>query len=589
MMMLNNISEMPEDIRLIIWDLDETFWDGTLTEGGITYREDHHRLVIDLAGRGIMSAICSKNDHAGVETVLRDRGLWGQFIFPSIDWSPKGPRIGAMLDQIGLRPASVLFIDDNPMNLAQAAQANDELNVALPEIIVSIRAVVGSLGKADPGMTRLAQYKIKERKTQAGAVTGGDPWAFLRASNVEVSFDYDVEPHLDRVIELVNRTNQLNFTKQRVTDAMALRQMLRHNTSDAGLIRVRDRYGDYGFVGFYLTRRVHNQRHLVHFCFSCRTLNMFIEHWVYAFLGRPVLRVQGEVLSDPVDDPVHVDWITARHVHDVDPSAQEDAPFDTIVARGGCDLASVMHYLALYTGHQVEEYNEPRNNQILRRDHSAFLLPAVQGGLTKPLLSAAETLGYGPSDFETAVFDPRAGRTLFLFSFWADADIPLYRHRATGLKVPYWLVGAQNHDLVARADLRGSLPSNAVQAARLRTLCADFDHDGVLTTQEMILRYGAFLDTLPQGAEVVLMLANEKGPRQYGDPTHPGHPDHVRLNQALVQVATGRRNVMVLDPAAHINGRDDLIDLNHFRRDVYHRMAQAIVAYFAAPSLAPTG
>lgn len=55
---------MTEPIRLVIWDLDETFWRGTLTEGGISeYVREHHDTVIELARRGITS-ICSKNDHS---------------------------------------------------------------------------------------------------------------------------------------------------------------------------------------------------------------------------------------------------------------------------------------------------------------------------------------------------------------------------------------------------------------------------------------------------------------------------------------------------------------------------------------------
>jgi predicted enzyme involved in methoxymalonyl-ACP biosynthesis len=50
---------MPEAIRLVVWDLDETFWRGTVTEGGITeYIQAHHDIVIELARRGIMSSIC---------------------------------------------------------------------------------------------------------------------------------------------------------------------------------------------------------------------------------------------------------------------------------------------------------------------------------------------------------------------------------------------------------------------------------------------------------------------------------------------------------------------------------------------------
>lgn len=194
--------DFAENIRLVIWDLDETFWDGTLTEGGITYRDDHHQLVIDLAKRGIMSAICSKNDFAPIQGLLEEKGLWDYFIFPSIDWSPKGPRIKAMLETIGLRVASTLFIDDNPMNLAQAEHANPGLNCALPEVIQHLRESPAFKGKDDSALSRLAQYKVSEKKTEAAKVTGGDTAAFLRQSNVKVFIEYDVEAHLDRAVEL---------------------------------------------------------------------------------------------------------------------------------------------------------------------------------------------------------------------------------------------------------------------------------------------------------------------------------------------------------------------------------------------------
>lgn len=86
---IREMTEPPPDIRLVIWDLDETFRQGTLTEGGNTrYVQEHHDLVIELARRGIMSSICSKNYHETVKEVLTDAGLWDYFIFPSISWRP---------------------------------------------------------------------------------------------------------------------------------------------------------------------------------------------------------------------------------------------------------------------------------------------------------------------------------------------------------------------------------------------------------------------------------------------------------------------------------------------------------------------
>ena len=84
------IKAAAEPVRLVIWDLDETFWTGTLTEGGITYRRDFHDIVIALARRGIVSSICSKNDLGPVRDVLVREGIWEYFVFPSVNWEPKG-------------------------------------------------------------------------------------------------------------------------------------------------------------------------------------------------------------------------------------------------------------------------------------------------------------------------------------------------------------------------------------------------------------------------------------------------------------------------------------------------------------------
>src|SRR5262245_31678021 len=103
-----------ERVRLVIWDLDETFWRGTLTEGGVEYLQAHHDIVVQLARRGVISSICSRNNHSQVEALLREAGLWDYFVFPSIDWTAKGPRLRALVEAVQLRPATVMFIDDNP-------------------------------------------------------------------------------------------------------------------------------------------------------------------------------------------------------------------------------------------------------------------------------------------------------------------------------------------------------------------------------------------------------------------------------------------------------------------------------------------
>ena len=133
-------SSRPEAVRLVIWDLDDTYWSGTLAEEGMTYVQSSEEIVIALARRGIMSSICSKNDFDRVREILEDRGVLEYFIFPSISWDPKGPRIREIVEAVQLRPASIMFVDDNPANLQEAAFHVPGLQLAEPDFLPALLA-----------------------------------------------------------------------------------------------------------------------------------------------------------------------------------------------------------------------------------------------------------------------------------------------------------------------------------------------------------------------------------------------------------------------------------------------------------------
>ena len=121
---------MAEAIRLVVWDLDETFWHGTVTEGGLVWREDAAHAVRTLAARGIVSAICSKNDPAQIAEIMQAHGMDAFFVFNAVSWAAKGPRLAALVKAVQLRPETVLFIDDNPLNRAEAAHFVPGLQIA---------------------------------------------------------------------------------------------------------------------------------------------------------------------------------------------------------------------------------------------------------------------------------------------------------------------------------------------------------------------------------------------------------------------------------------------------------------------------
>ena len=140
---LTRNESMIEAVRLLIWDLDDTYWRGTLTEGGITeYVREHHDIVIKLAQRGIMSSICSKNDEVKVMEILKREGIADYFIFPSISWGPKATRLASIIEAVQLRPATVMFIDDNHLNRAEAVDLIPDLQIEDETFLT--RLLVGS-------------------------------------------------------------------------------------------------------------------------------------------------------------------------------------------------------------------------------------------------------------------------------------------------------------------------------------------------------------------------------------------------------------------------------------------------------------
>ncbi|WP_376095950.1 HAD-IIIC family phosphatase [Roseomonas sp. CCTCC AB2023176] len=565
------------DVRLVIWDLDETFWAGTLTEGGLTYNRAHHDIVVELCRRGIMSSICSKNDHAAVETVLTETGLWDHFIFPSIDWSPKAERVARIIEAVQLRPETVLFVDDNPGNRAQVAAAVPGIQVADETAIASFLSDPGFRGKSDAGMSRLKQYKLLEARHAEKIRAGGDPRAFLRGSNITVEIVYDVETHIDRAVELVNRTNQLNFTKLRLPeDKEAARGELLEQIAPfhvrAGLVRVRDRYGDYGLCGFFLVRGLAawGRPHLQHFAFSCRTLGMGVEQYVYDILGRPQVQVVGEVLSDLAEP---VDWINLPQGGDAD-GADGARLFRDVRIRGGCELEVIGHFFRAHAESVDLEVLEARGALYVPRQNSLLLAQAASG-ITPAQQAAAAKLGMDARFFDAAMFGPCGDGTLLLYSPTGDSGLAIHRHRETGLEVPLWI----------REILRPEHPHRSEADA------AEYDRIGAVLREEFdtllpddMARYAAsceaILRRVPGNALLIVVLPNELG-NQNG--TAVEITFQRQLNDVFRSVGARHPNLRFIEMTAMIRAADE-IDRHylHFSRAVYFRLFEEVARVYRA-------
>lgn len=278
------------NVKCVIWDLDETLWDGSLAENDEIVGRPH---VIDLVRRldekGIVNSICSKNSYTSAKQALQKLGIWDHFVFPVIDFVPKGQSVRNITENLQLRPDNVLFVDDSIANRNEVEYYCDRI-MAIDPNDEEFLPLMNQIIQHTDGTSRLDQYKILEHKYNEKGQYAENA-QFLAASNITMCVLRNPADMMfrERIFELANRSHQLNFTRSKFAALKELDEYLTDEDSaykHHGVVCVYDKYGNYGLVGFYAFDERTARPRLEHFYFSCRVLNMGIEQALYSLLRK---------------------------------------------------------------------------------------------------------------------------------------------------------------------------------------------------------------------------------------------------------------------------------------------------------------
>jgi FkbH-like protein len=556
-------------VKLVIWDLDETFWTGTLSEGEVTLVDEHADIIRALNRRGIVSAICSKNDAATVEARLRMEGdLWDEFVFPRVGWTPKGQTIAQLIDDMQLRPPNVLFIDDNVGNLQEARHYSPELQIAGPEIISQLLDLPQLRGKDDRALSRLAQYRQLQAKV-------ADRWSadvsneeFLRDCDVRVEIERDCDAEASRLLELVNRTNQLNYTKSRLTEA-ELDGLVADAAVDVGLVRVVDRYGDYGICGFFAV-----QGDVVrHFAFSCRILHMGVENWVYQHLGCPRLEVVGDVAT-PIEPSRAIDWVNAgdgAHERPVQPRGVRSK----VLLKGGCDLVQVNDFLAgslkteLSYTNELGAYVEWHHSEVIRRSTPETLERFGEVIDRLPFISRTE--------YRTEALDPHADVSHVALSLLNEYGQGLYRLKGADFVVPFGQYYVDATDSSNWGAIETELGHAGMTRAFLEWFAEAFAFEGAVPVERFEDNLRWLTAALPGDRTLVLINGAEIDLGGDDEATGRLHEHQRRYNDALDRLLIDLTDVRLCDVREFVVGRDDVtFNTRHYTRKTYMALADAL-------------
>lgn len=560
------------DIKLIIWDLDDTLWNGTLSEGDVFLPKEHADLIRRLVDCGIVSSICSKNDASAVLEKLNEFEIQDYFVFNSIDWTPKGERVSRMIADMGFRQENVLFVDDNVTNLNEVKYFAPQINFAEPEIIPSLINYFNEIEPTDLGHTRLSNYKILEKK-QISKSHYSDNIQFLYSTNTHVVINRDCIAEIDRIAELVKRTNQLNYTKLRSSKEELL-TLLSDETIDAGYVTVEDNFGKYGIVGFFAIK---NNR-CIHFLFSCRTIGQGVEQYVYSTLNFPEIQVAGDVIVDLKKEPAPL-WINQNKTSSR--QAAKGKLAGKVLFKGPCDLSSMVFNFDSSSILTEFTYIGDRQNSIEHHNHSVNYLrfPFLSNEEKETLLE--ECIFNDAQMFETDLFNPEV--KLIFLSTLPEGSLAVYRRKRDGYLLAF---GEYCNDLTDTNNiddfLNGKLYcySNNYTKEWLQAFSNTWEYQGRISVDEYIENIKTLLRKRPD-TTLVLMLGSETpylaNTRKLFENRHLYHKE---LNDALRLFAKQNERVLLLDFNDFIKGQDDFTDtINHFQRRVYFEISQKANEY----------
>ncbi|MER6778104.1 MULTISPECIES: HAD-IIIC family phosphatase [unclassified Streptomyces] len=238
-------------VKCVVWDLDDTLWDGTLLEGDdLSVPEANRQLVRTLDEHGILQSVASRNEPDAVTERLRAFGLDEYFLYPQVGWSAKSASLRAVAQELNISPESVLFVDDSEFERAEVAGA-------LPSVRCMTRQELHALVAAgdvlpaqvtDDARRRRAMYLAESRRRTHEVAFDGPAAEFLESLDMTLRVRGASTADLARAAELTQRTHQLNTTG--ITFGQdELASLIRDPGHRVLVAELDDRFGTYGTVG----------------------------------------------------------------------------------------------------------------------------------------------------------------------------------------------------------------------------------------------------------------------------------------------------------------------------------------------------
>jgi len=272
-------------VKCVVWDLDNTLWDGVLLEkDDVELKPGIREMLEKLDERGILMSIASKNNYKHAWACLEQLGVADYFLYPQINWMPKSQNIKTIQEKLNIGIDTLAFIDDNPFELEEVAQAHPTIACLTPAEVKDLLAHPRFMGsRTEESRNRRESYRAAIMREEEQVQFGDNYVGFLATCGIKLDVKAYDNKDLERAVELAQRTNQLNFSGTKYTRA-EFSELLGDESLERYVLSCADKYGQYGIVGFAVVRRLSSEIRIEDFMLSCRVQGKFIEQAFFHYL-----------------------------------------------------------------------------------------------------------------------------------------------------------------------------------------------------------------------------------------------------------------------------------------------------------------
>lgn len=314
--------------KVLVLDLDNTLWGGVLGELGIEGIElgpaapgsaflGFQRVLDALSRRGMLLAICSKNDEADARSCLRKHPHMllreDRFAAFRIGWQDKPQSLREMAQELSLGLSSFVFVDDNPVERARMrAELPEVLTVELPpepalyaQILLDQPELdILELTKEDRDRTRTY---VARRQVQDLRKKFETPEEFFESLSLFATIATMKAGAVARVAQLLQKTNQWNLTMSR-HDVPEVRTWVGDPSRQVYTLTLEDRFADHGLVAAAVVDGASDEWNVLNMVMSCRVIGLNAETSLLATLvddarAAGARTIKGSLLYAPRNEP----------------------------------------------------------------------------------------------------------------------------------------------------------------------------------------------------------------------------------------------------------------------------------------------